>query len=56
MGGQEETTNLSTGLDGSLYGATGDIRCPAGPQKSCDEKHMDGNEGCHNRAYEADKD
>ncbi|XP_042246485.1 protein FAM177B isoform X2 [Thunnus maccoyii] len=55
MKGQAETTHLSPGLDGSPYGATADTRHPADPQKSCDEKCMDRNEGRHNRAYEADE-
>ncbi|KAM7368259.1 hypothetical protein PAMP_014499 [Pampus punctatissimus] len=56
MEGQAETTHLSPGQDGRLYGATGDIRCPADPQqKSCDGTHMDRNEGCHNRAYEVEE-
>lgn len=55
MGGRAERTQLSSGQHGSLYGATGDSRCPADPQKSCDEKDMDRNEGRHNRAYEGDE-
>ncbi|XP_035534129.1 protein FAM177A1 isoform X2 [Morone saxatilis] len=54
--GQVETIRLSPGLDGSHYGATGDVRCPADSRESCDEKHMDRNEGCHNRGYQADED
>ncbi|XP_062293244.1 protein FAM177B isoform X1 [Scomber scombrus] len=57
MGGQAETIHLSSGLHGSLYGATGDSRCPTDPQKSCDGgKNTDRNEGRHNRAYEGDED
>ncbi|XP_029318601.1 meprin A, alpha (PABA peptide hydrolase), tandem duplicate 1 isoform X2 [Cottoperca gobio] len=55
MDGQTETIHLSHGLDGSHYGATGDGRCPADSQESCDVKHMDKSEGCHNRAYQADE-
>ncbi|XP_070782148.1 protein FAM177A1 isoform X2 [Enoplosus armatus] len=57
MKGQAEMIHLSPGLDGSHYGATGDVRCPADSQESCDEKHMDRNsEGCHNGGYQADED
>ncbi|XP_034755721.1 protein FAM177A1 isoform X2 [Etheostoma cragini] len=52
---QADTIHIS-GLNGSHYGATGDIRCPADSQESCHEKHMDRSEGCHNRAYQADED
>ncbi|XP_078130824.1 protein FAM177A1 isoform X2 [Sander vitreus] len=55
-GEQAATIHLSSGLDGSHYGATGHVRCPADTQESCDEKHMDRSEGCHNRAYQADED
>lgn len=55
--GQAETVHLSPGLDGSHYGATGGVRCPADSQESCDEKHMDRkSEGYHNRGYQADVD
>ncbi|XP_075939778.1 uncharacterized protein LOC142941665 [Anarhichas minor] len=55
--GQAETIHLYPGLkDRSHYGATGEARCPADSQASCDEKHMDRSEGRHNRAYQADED
>ncbi|XP_008302530.1 protein FAM177B-like [Stegastes partitus] len=53
---QAESIHLSPGLDGSRYGATGDESCPADPQESCDEKHVDRKKGCHNRGYQADED
>ncbi|KAF1376299.1 hypothetical protein PFLUV_G00210070 [Perca fluviatilis] len=55
-GEQAAATHLSPGLDGRHYGATGDVRRPADSQESCDEKHTDTSEGCHNRAYQADED
>uniref|UniRef100_A0A8P4K1K0 Uncharacterized protein n=1 Tax=Dicentrarchus labrax TaxID=13489 RepID=A0A8P4K1K0_DICLA len=54
--GQAETIRLSPGLDGSHYGAAGDVRCSADSRESCDQKHVDRNEGCHNRGYQADGD
>lgn len=54
--GHLESTHLSPGLDGSCYGATGDVNCPADPQESCYEKHADRKEGCHNRGYQVDED
>ncbi|XP_033503903.1 protein FAM177A1 [Epinephelus lanceolatus] len=56
MEGQAETIQLSPGLDGSHYGATGHMKCLADSQESCDEKHMDTSRGCQNRAYQADED
>lgn len=53
--GQTETMTLSPRSDGSHYGATGDVSCPANPQESSDEKHMAGKEGCHNKGYQADE-
>ncbi|KAE8287096.1 hypothetical protein D5F01_LYC15059 [Larimichthys crocea] len=52
--GQAEATHLSPQVDGSHYGATGNVRCPADSQECRDEKHMDRKEGCHNRGYQAD--
>ncbi|XP_073349228.1 uncharacterized protein [Pagrus major] len=49
--GQAETFHLSHGVDGAQYGATGDSRSP----ESRDEKHMDRNEGRHNRGYQEDE-
>lgn len=54
-GGQAETIHLSPGLDGSHYGATGDVSCPVDPQESCEEKHV-WRKGRHNRGYQADED
>ncbi|KAL3980073.1 KRAB domain-containing zinc finger protein [Sarotherodon galilaeus] len=53
--GQTETVTLSPRSDGSQYGATGDVSCPANPQESSDEKHTAGKEGCHNKGYQADE-
>lgn len=50
--GEAETLHLSQGVDGAQYGATADTRSP----QSCDEKHMDGNKGIHNRGYQEDED
>ncbi|XP_049446640.1 meprin A, alpha (PABA peptide hydrolase), tandem duplicate 1 isoform X2 [Epinephelus fuscoguttatus] len=52
---QAETIQLSPGPDGSHYGATGDTKCLADSQESCDKKHMDTSRGCQNRAYQADE-
>ncbi|XP_012711648.3 protein FAM177A1 isoform X1 [Fundulus heteroclitus] len=49
---QAENINLSPGLHGSHYGATGDVRCPPDPHESCE--HRD--KGCQNRAYHNDED
>lgn len=54
--GKAETIHLSSPNDGSHYGATGNIRSPVNSQESCDRKHMDRNEGLHNRGYQADED
>lgn len=54
MDGRAERTNLSPGLDGSHYGATGGAGCPPVSQECCDRK--DREEGCHNRGYQADED
>ncbi|XP_059212519.1 protein FAM177A1 [Centropristis striata] len=55
MEGQAETIHLSPGLDGSNYGATGDVQCPANSQERNIETHKDRSEGFHNRAYQEDE-
>ncbi|XP_041814061.1 protein FAM177A1 [Chelmon rostratus] len=54
--GRVETIHLTPGPKGSHYGATGDERRLVDLQESCDDKHTDRNEGCHNKGYQADDD
>lgn len=55
MEGGGEKVCLSTGPEGSHYGAAGEERCPAGSQERCDQKQEDTREGCYNRAYQAEE-
>ncbi|KAK1888890.1 Protein FAM177A1 [Dissostichus eleginoides] len=55
MEGGGEKICLSTGTEGSHYGAVGEERCPAGSQERCDQKQEDTREGCYNRAYQAEE-
>ncbi|KAJ4929494.1 hypothetical protein JOQ06_005101 [Pogonophryne albipinna] len=55
MEGGAEKICLSTGPEGSHYGAAGEERCPGGSQERCDQKQEDTREGCYNRAYQAEE-
>ncbi|XP_014883837.1 protein FAM177A1 [Poecilia latipinna] len=53
---QAENAHLSSGLEGSHYGATGGASRPPDPSESRDDKHGDKHKGCQNRAYQRDED
>uniref|UniRef100_A0A3P9Q521 Uncharacterized protein n=1 Tax=Poecilia reticulata TaxID=8081 RepID=A0A3P9Q521_POERE len=55
-GEQAENTHLSSGLEGSHYGATGGASSPSDPGEGRDDKHGDKHKGCQNRAYQRDED
>ncbi|XP_017287875.1 protein FAM177A1 [Kryptolebias marmoratus] len=53
---QAEARHHSPGLDGSRYGATGDVSSPPEPQERRDEKPTERREGRPNRGYQPDED
>ncbi|KAM9840760.1 protein FAM177B [Aulostomus maculatus] len=55
-GRQGESAHLSLGVEGSLYGAMGQRRCPADRPQPCDETQPSRDEGRVNRSYQADED
>ncbi|XP_043962749.1 protein FAM177A1 [Gambusia affinis] len=56
LGDQAENTQLSPGLEGGHYGATGGVRSSSDPGESRDDGHGDKHQGCQNRAYQRDED
>ncbi|XP_015254155.1 PREDICTED: protein FAM177A1-like [Cyprinodon variegatus] len=51
---QTENIHFSPKVDGSHYGATGDVSRPSDVHQSCEDRHKD--DGCQNRAYQDDED